>query len=206
MKKGLSTSTLIACVAALSVIITTIYITYLFQKNFEATLVSQTQQQLLTIAKSTAKNLEEFIAEYSKDLNLLARNPFHQEELYRKILHDKPDSGYCPLKDFYEVHQNEIDALTALDANGIMLHRHPFIKNRPGIDKTDKPGVTSVLRELKPNVSEVFYNNLGKPAISISEPVFYKSEFAGIVRWMIQIDTISERFVLPIKAGKKGLS
>ncbi|MBW2647049.1 MAG: hypothetical protein JRE23_12925, partial [Deltaproteobacteria bacterium] len=103
MKKELSTSMLIAGIAALVVIITTIYPAYLFQKNFEATLVSQTQQQLLTIAKSTARSLEEFIAEYSKDLNLLSRNPFHQEELYRKILHDKPNNGYCPLKDFYEV-------------------------------------------------------------------------------------------------------
>ncbi len=204
--KKLSTSMLIACLAALSVITTTIYLSYLSQRHFETTLISQIQQQLLTIAKSTARGLEEFIAEYAKDLNLLSRNPFHQEELYRKILHNKLYNEYCPLKDFYEVHKNEIDALTALDANGIMLHRHPFIENRPGMDKTDKPGVASVLREHKPNVSEVFYNNLGNPAISISEPVFYKGEFAGMVRWMIQIDTISKRFVLTIKPGKKGFA
>ncbi|MBW2661366.1 MAG: hypothetical protein JRD93_05125, partial [Deltaproteobacteria bacterium] len=206
MKTKLFTNMTVAVLATLLVITVTIYPAYLFQKNFEATLVSQTQQQLLTIAKSTARSLEEFIAEYSKDLKTFARNPLFQEELYRKTLHDKPDSGYCPLKDFYEVHKDDVDALTTLDANGIMLHRHPFIADRPGMDHSDKLGVAYVLKEHKPNVSEVFFNNLGNPAISISEPVFYKGVFAGMIRWMIQIDTISRRFVQPIEAGKKGFA
>ncbi len=194
----------ISSIAGLVVIIICISVAYLSHKRFEETIVSQTQQQLLTIAKTTAYSLEEFIAKHSEALKTIARNPFFQKEVYRNVLHDKPDSGYCLIKTFYEVHENDVDALTTLDANGIMLHRHPFITDRPGMDHTDKPDVAYVIKEHKPYVGEVFYNNLGNLAISISEPVFYKGEIAGIVRWMIQTDTISKRFLQTIKAGKEG--
>jgi len=77
-------------------------------------------------------------------------------------------------------------------------------KDRLGT-RNDKPGVAHVLREHKPYVSEVFQNSLDEPAISISEPVFAKEEFIGIVRWMVTIDTIAKRFIQPVKVGKKGI-
>ena len=204
VKKKLSINTLIAIPAALVAIIITVCVAYLSHTHFKQTFLSHTQQQLLTIAKSTAKSVEEFVAEYSRDLVSLSRNPSIQEELYEKLLHVKHDVGYCMLKDLYEIHKDKVDALTTLDTDGIMLHRHPFLTDRPGRDHSDKPGVAYVLKEHKPNVSEVFFNNLSNPAISISEPVFYKEKFAGMIRWMIQVDTISRRFIMPVSVGEKG--
>ena len=74
--------------------------------------------------------------------------------------------------------------------------------NRLGMDCADKPGVAYEIIEHKPYVSEVFYNYLGDSAISLSAPVFYRDEFVGIVRWMIQLDRISERFVQSINTMK----
>ncbi|MBW2646928.1 MAG: response regulator, partial [Deltaproteobacteria bacterium] len=203
-KEKLSKNAVMAGMAGLIIMTVILYLAYLDHKNFEQSVVSQTQQQLLTIAKSAARSLEEFVKEHSESLKTISRNPSLQEEVYRKVLHRKPDNGYCLIKTNYEVHRDDTDALTTLDANGIMLHRHPFIANRHGMDHTDKPGVACVVQEHKLHVSEVFYNNLGNFAISISEPVFYKDEFAGIVRWMIQIDTISKRFIQTIQTGKEG--
>jgi two-component system cell cycle sensor histidine kinase/response regulator CckA len=202
--KRLSKNAVAASMAGLLIMCVIIYLAQLEHKNFKQIVVSQTQQQLLTIAKSTARSLEGFIEEHLDALQTITQNPAFQEEAHSKTLHDKHEGEYCPIKSFYEIHKYDVDALTTLDANGIMLHRHPFIANRAGMDHSDKPGVAYVIKEHKPYVSEVFYNNLGNPAISISEPVFYKGEFAGIVRWMIQIDTIYKRFVQPIKVGKKG--
>jgi len=93
-----------------------------------------------------------------------------------------------------------------IDADGIMLHREPHIEERlmHGHDHTDKPGAEYVLREHKATISKVFKNDNGNFAIAILEPIFYKDKFAGIVRWMIETDTISERFIEPIKIGKNG--
>jgi len=202
--KRLSAKVAISTMAGVAVIIAIIYLAYLSQKEFEQTMVSQTQQQLLTIAKATARSLERFIAEHAEALKAVSMNPLFQKEVHEKIIHDKPHTEFCPIKNFYEVHEKDVDALTLLDVNGVMLHRHPFVGDRPGVDLTDKPDVAYVLREHKPYISEVFYNNLGNPAISISEPIFYKRDFAGIVRWMIETDTLSKHFIKPIKVGKKG--
>jgi len=93
-----------------------------------------------------------------------------------------------------------------IDADGIMLHREPHIEERlmHGHDHTDKPGAEYVLREHKPTISKVFKNDNGNFAIAILEPIFYKDKFAGITRWMIETDTISKRFIEPIKIGKNG--
>lgn len=184
-------------------IIATIYVAGLSKTKFRETVLSQTEQQLLTIAESTASRLEDYIKEHSEALKALSRNPSFQEEIHKKLLHDKPDTEYCPVRDTYEIHKDDIDALTVLDAHGMMLHRHPFIANRPSMDHTDKPGVAYVLKEHKPYVSELFYNNLRNTAISISEPVFYEGQFVGMVRFMVQTATIYDRFVQPVQGGSR---
>ncbi|MCK5322660.1 MAG: PAS domain S-box protein [Desulfobulbaceae bacterium] len=181
-----------------------ISITYLNHKNFEKTVVSQMQTQLLIIAKTTTDRVEDYIAKHSATLKVLAINPLVREEIHKRIMHKNPGPGYCLLKTCYETYMDESTALTTLDENGIMLHRHPFITDRPGRDHTDKPGVAYVIQEHKSHVSEVFYNNSGALAISISKPVFYKGEFTGIIRWMIQMDTIHKRFIQPINESPKG--
>jgi len=194
----------ITAIAAVAILISIIYVAYLSNKGFEKTVVSQTQQELLTIAGTVATSLQEFFIDHSNALAVVSNNPLLQKGAYEKHRCYKPTCKFCPIINLYEAYKNDVDALTFLDANGIMLHRSPLIENRIGIDHTDKPGVAYVIRDHKPHVSEVFYNCLGNLAISISEPIFYKDEFAGIVRWMIETDTIAKRFVEPIKVGKKG--
>ncbi|MFH1672696.1 MAG: PAS domain S-box protein [Pseudomonadota bacterium] len=203
-KQSLSKDTILISVVSLTLMILIIILVYSRHKDFEKTVVEQTQQQLLAIAKTTANRLEDHMTRHSEALKFLATNPQFQEEIHKRIIRKKPDDGYCFLKALYEIHKDDMDAITSTDADGIMLHRHPFIENRPGEDKADKPGVAYVIREHKPYVSEVFYNNLGNLAISISEPVFYQDEFVGLVRWMIQMDTIYEHFIGSIDAGREG--
>ena len=202
--KMLSAKIVISTVVFMTITIVVIYMAYLSHRGFEETIISQTQQELLTLAKSTANGLEEFFAEYSKALKVIAINPLFQERVQKKITCDRNAAKLCPIRSLYEVHKKDVDAITLLDENGIMLDREPFIEDRIGMDHTDKPGIACVIREQKPCISEVFYNNLGKLAISISEPIFYKEKFAGIARWMIEIDTVSMRFVESIKVGNQG--
>ncbi len=196
--------TAITVIASVAILIGIIYVAYLSNKGFEKTVVSQTQQELSTIAKAVATSLEEFFRGHSEALAVVSNNSLFQKDVYEKKRCDKPETIFCPIKNHYEAHKKDVDAITLLDADGIMLHREPFIKNRIGMDFTDKPGIAYVIREHKLHVSEVFYNNFGNLAISISGPIFYKDKFAGIVRWMIETDKISRRFVEPIKIGKNG--
>ncbi|NVL91041.1 MAG: PAS domain S-box protein [Desulfobacterales bacterium] len=190
--------------ASLAVVVAVVYLAYLFHRDYEDTVVSQTQQQLLMNARSIAVGIEEFIAEHSQDLRIISRNPKIQEKAYKSILVKKPPTKHCICQDLYDAHKDHVDAFTILDANGIMLRRIPHIEERIGEDHSDKPGVAYVLKEHKTHVSDVFYNNSENLAMSISEPVFYEDEFAGMVRWMIQVDTISKLFIETVKVGREG--
>jgi PAS domain S-box-containing protein len=194
----------ITAVAAVAILISIIYLAHLSNNDFERKVVLQKEQELLTIVKTIANNMENYFFDYSKALTIVSNNPLLQIGVYEKHRCYKPTCKFCPFINLYEVYKNDVDALTLLDADGIMLHRNPFIENSIGSDHTDKPGVAYVLREHKPRISEVFYNNLGNLAISISEPVFYKDEFTGILRWLIETYTISTRFIEPVKIGKNG--
>ncbi|MFH1672516.1 MAG: PAS domain-containing protein [Pseudomonadota bacterium] len=184
-------------IAGLALTVMILSVAYRNHGKYEKLVVSQAQQQLLMLARTTSQRIEDFIEERAQTLRTLTLNPAVQEEIHKSDMHRAPDSEYCPVSTLYEIHADDTDALTTIDARGVMLHRHPFIANRPGMDKTGKPGVTYVMREHKPYVSELFVNKLGNPAISILELVFYEVEFAGMVRWMVQSDTIYTRFVQP---------
>jgi len=194
----------ITAIAAVAILISIIYVAYLSNKGVEKTVVAQTQQELLTIAKAVATSMEEFFIDHSNALLTVSNNPMLQKGAYEKHRCCKPSCKFCPIINLYEIYKNDVDAITFLDNNGTMLHRSPFIENRIGIDCSDKPGVAYVIKEHKSHVSEVFYNNLGNLVVSILEPIFYKDKFAGIVRWMIETDTIAKRFIEPAKVGKKG--
>lgn len=204
-----SIKAVISTIVGIAIIIVIIYVAYLSNERFEKTVVSQTQQKLLAIVRVAAKGLDEFIIHHQESLKVLSNDPLIKEQIYNKVQWKKEEYGekFCQIENLYNAHKKHVNALTIIDANGKMLDRDPFWKdnkNRIGWDYSDKPGVAYVLREHKPCVSEVFYNDLGNLAVSISEPVFYKDKFAGIVRWMIEIDRISEHFIEPVKIGKKG--
>jgi len=196
----------INAIAIVASIIVIIYLAYLSNRGFREAVISQTQQEMLTIAEATATGLKEFITEHSRALRVVSMNPLFQERVHERFKCDTPTNTFCYIKNLYEVHIDDVSALTLLDVDGVMLHREPFIADRPGMDHSNKPGVAYILREHKPYVSEVFYNNLGNLAISILEPIFYRDEFAGSARWMIEIDTLSKRFIETIKVGKEGFA
>ncbi|MEW6381384.1 MAG: PAS domain S-box protein [bacterium] len=171
----------------------------LTHRKYQKTVITQIQQQLLTIAKTTASGLEEFITEYSNALKSISINPLVLERVSKRIAHKSSDNTSCPFDALYKIHRYGAGSFTILDANGLVLDRHPFIEEMIGVDFSKRPDVAYVLREHKSYISDMFDNYLGKPAVAISEPVFDNHRFVGIVRWMIEIDTISKRFIEPAR-------
>jgi PAS domain S-box-containing protein len=195
--KGLSAKKILFSIAGVAVIICVIYLAYLSHKAFENTMVFQTQQQLLTIAKSTAISIEEFITYHSDHLKAISTNPLIKDQTGR----------YRLLQVNYESHKDDVDAIYLLDSRGIVVYRYPEKEANEitvGVDYSIRPGVAYVLKEHKPFVSDVFINKSGEPAISILAPIFHEDQFTGIIRWMISIHRLSKRFIQPIKPGEKG--
>ena len=203
--KSLFTKVAISTMAGVAVIIAIIYLAYLSQKDFEETVVSQTQQQMLSTVKSAAHGLGDFIQSIQRELRNGARVRQIQNTAQNSILEDEAhEKEYHAFKAIFDGFDAKIDSFYLLDANGIILDRVPFKKERIGVSYLHKPGVEYVSREHKPYVSEIFKTTSGVPAVSILHPILKDNEFAGIMRAIIHIETFNKHFMQPVKIGKDG--
>lgn len=203
--KILSTKVTISTMVGVAVIITIMYLAYSSHRQFEDTVVAQTEQQMLSTVRSTAHGLEDFIHSIQRELRNGARNPQIQNAAEKSILESEVhEKGYHPFKAIFDGFDAKINAFYLLDANGIVLDRVPFKKERIGVSYLHKPGVEDVLSEHKPYVSEMFKTTSGLPAVSILQPILKDNESVGMMRAIIHIETFNKHFMQPIKIGKEG--
>jgi len=174
--------------------------------DFEETVISETQQRLLTIAGLQADNIRDHVFDHQHELQMLAgdlriKNAIINNASAQDIL---ASNGYSPEHAVYNGYlQHSINGLYRLDAKGIIQSRIPYKANRMGADFSQKPGVKVVIKTHKPYISDVFRAFSGDRCISICEPVFKDKQFIGIERAMVYLKTIS-KMVVEIKVGKRG--
>lgn len=177
-------------------------------KSFEATVVSQAQQYLLAIAKSETQYFERFIYDVRDDLKMLALAPQIQNDIAYANDHDRPLKNistmeeYEPAKIMYEHFVGRVNAIYAIDTNGIVKCRVPCI-DRAGADYSQNPSVKGVVNNHHPYVSELFETNSGHKAISICVLAFKDEKFIGILRALIHLETMRD-CLDDNKVGPKG--
>ncbi|MFH0924649.1 MAG: ATP-binding protein [bacterium] len=206
MKKD-TFKTIIIILLVLIMVITIILLAYRSIRIFEKSVASQTQQLLLTTTRAVAKDLEDFISEHSATLKAIASIPSFQKALVEKIPSGALEIEYSVLNNWYVVHKKDMDEISLLDSQGIMLYSYPLWKDekeRRKMDYIEKLGLAFIIDKHETYVSEVFINALGNQAISVLEPIFYKGRFVGIIRIMISIDTIFKKFIEQVKVGQEG--
>ena len=182
----------------------TIYIAFIYHNNFKRIVIAQWNQQLTITINILSVNLESFLEKYSENLVNLAHNPVIQRRACGKPTQE--DMNYCPLENLYKIHKSEMDAIILTDKEGKIIRRFPTMKLPDDTEQYCPRGIAEE-KKLKPyqvNISGIFNNKKGNPSISISVPVYYNDEFSGAVRWMVSINTISNKFINPIKVGRNG--
>ncbi|MBU4261567.1 MAG: PAS domain S-box protein [Proteobacteria bacterium] len=205
--KKIFTKTTACIIASASVIIAIIYVSYLSHENFRKTVVSQIEQQLQATNEATARGMEEYLAEHLEIFKAFARDPNLQQRITAQSCPEQiSENIYCPIENFYQIHKSEIYALTVFDAQGVLLHGHPGMADGGGLTDAAKRDIAYVSNEHKSYISQTFVNERGNLSISVSEPIFKQKEFIGIVRWVIEIDTLARRFITPIKVGRNGFA
>ena len=93
----------VACVSLLA---------WLNIKHFEKTIITQTQQNLLTITQTEAMHLENVFSNIQSKLEILALNPTVQKRTRQNIgTSEVSADGYNPLKDFFKHSEDTIDSV-----------------------------------------------------------------------------------------------
>jgi len=206
--KKLFIRTTASIIASVSVILAIIYVSYLSHEHFRETVVSQMMQQLQATNEATARGMEEYIAEHIEIiLKAFAKDPYLQQKIIDQAgAGQMAENGYCPVENFYKIHQSEIYGLAVYDAKGVLLQSHPTMGDGVGLSLAGKTDIDFVINEHRSHISQTFVNERGNLAISVSEPIFAHEEFIGIVRWVIEVETLARRFISPIKVGQQGFA
>ncbi len=208
MKKAESKSGISAAVSLVVIVVVIVVVGFLARKSskdFEKTVVTQTQQHLLNIAKTGAQDVQANVLDWQDELKMLAENP----RIKRAVINDESAQdileadGYSPEIEVYKHLEGFIDGLYKLDAKGIVQSRIPFAEGREGADFSHKPGVEVVLKTHKPYISEFFPAASGEKCFSVCYPVFEQEQFNGIVRVMVYLRSINN-IISHIKVGRKG--
>ncbi len=173
------------------------YLAWENHNTFEKTIVSQTQQQLLSTAKSIALSIENFFTMQQEILKSLASDPILSQLT--------PDMDFSQLEMRYKELKGDISGFYLISSKGIVTHRYPH-KDRVGMNFANKPGISTALRTRKSHISKLFTSNSGKPCISVLEPIILNGKFIGLVRALTYIKTIQNIYIKPIKIGKKGFT
>ena len=183
-------------------------------KDFEKRVVTQTQQQLLTIAKQQAKHIEDVFNHIGYTLKILASTSTVQKRCRENIRSsDVPRDAYSPGMLLYMNLQDMTDFVYRLDSKGIVQSIRPFREGFEGRDFSNDPGVKYVLENYQRQfsnkkaahqyISKPFTTDSGKKAISICTPVFENTELIGILRVSVYLD-ITNDIIKDIKVGQRG--
>ena len=169
---------------------------------FKEEVASRTAQQLSIISKLQARSFEELFTQILNNLEVVA--------VYQNLYLSNKEAGGrrdTPLSHLYDKLKNIVGSLYRIDRRGIVRERRPFLENRVGENFSEKPGVKYVLNEKKPYISEIFFANSGKKAISVCVPIFAfggsEGDLVGVLRALLYVDMLVERLE-SIKVGENG--
>ncbi|MCK4663130.1 MAG: PAS domain S-box protein [Bacteroidales bacterium] len=185
----LAISTCIIFIAAL------IYLVIWNTKSFKEQTIKNSEQELSIKANIIVDNMKKYFFADFKDVEFFANTEIIKNSILKRTSHSlSPD--VCLLEEYFSHHSKHINAITLIDAEGKMFHRHPLAGDTI-IDYSLRKDVNHVLKYKKPHVSNVFSNLDGKLSFSLSQPVFSNDKFIGIMRFTFYLETIEKIFMAP---------
>ena len=150
--------------------------------------------QQMTLAAQAARGIEDHIAHLRGDLELLAGD--------ERVAAVSP-GGIPVLSRYLDVHRDELQSVTRMSAEGIILVTLPN-RASEGSFIGGQPHVQRLLETRKPVLSDVFTSVQGYRSIAIHVPVYRAGAFAGSIGILLPLDYIAERYLAGIRVGTYG--
>jgi PAS domain S-box-containing protein len=171
------------------------YLFYSAYKDVKDRTLNEFNYQQFALANQASIGIENFFSYFQSELTGLSKLSF---------ISDLNDLGRNLLTDFYNNHSDQIEAITVVDANGILKFTFPYNQSVIGQDISNQKHVKAVIETHKPIVSDVFTSVQGGRAIAYHIPIISGNEYKGSLAILIPIDKLGKRFIETIKTGETG--
>ena len=187
------------------VIVYTCFLGYLDIRDFERTMIAQTDSHLSMLAQTHAEKTKLFMEDIKGELEILAQDPRVQAAIFDNKFHYKHshEAEYCPYEPLYNHLADRVECLLRVDADGKIQGTVPYEQQLIGADYSSRPGVWCVMKNREMCVSDVFYSNSGRKCVAVACPVFREEAFIGVVEAYILLDKL-HAMINRVKIGRNG--
>lgn len=185
------------------VIVFVIFATVTNYVAFRDKLIEKEQEQLMAIAKSTSKHLEDFMNDKISDMGVL------EQIVIDDYKNDEDDDTFevlvgRSLNNYLRIQKGEVFQLQYYEKGGRLLFDtiaiDPIEKKTTRIPLLD----VGVLKKKTPYVTDIYQLNSGELAIDIIDTIHDLEDEIGHLRMTIMINDLYHLKVADIKIGEKG--
>lgn len=159
--------------------------------DFEDTVVTKSEQHLLTLANTHSEQISYFLENTSEKLDMFSLNP--------DLIANIKSGGFCDNDLLGKVYQRlkGVDYLYVMDSAGVVKGVYPQAEKLYGADCSARPTVKDVLLKFR-GLSESstvsrsdFGVDYGDQAVWISLPIISDNKFCGMVQAQVGFNTIN---------------
>lgn len=177
-----------------------IYITY---SEYKKAVVERQQQQMLGISKSISRSIEVFVNDVIDSMKVITLDNETIGDMFTADKDDAADMYKQKLKSYYDAEDKSIDIVYFLDENGNAISKYP--EKSDNIDSKCKDDIAAAIKTKKSYIGKAYFNKEKDYFIlNIYEPIFYENKFKGIMAVSINLNTIYNNLISPVKTGEKG--
>jgi PAS domain S-box-containing protein len=172
--------------------------TYLFSSAYldvKDRTLNEFNSQQFALAKQASRGIESFFIYYKRELLFLSKI---------KYVYELNEQGKNLLSDFYNNHSDQIEAISVVDENGMLVFTFPYNKTAIGRDISNQKHVSTVIKTHEPTVSDVFTSVQGYRAIAFHIPIIIGNKYKGSLAILIPLDKLGIRFIENIRTGRTG--
>ncbi|RRJ64889.1 sensor histidine kinase [Paenibacillus oralis] len=175
---------------------------YSVYMDSERTVIRQQEEQLLTIAKLTSKNLEASFEEQIRNLGIVAGN--------RSVASGLADGDSGPVEQaieaYYKAKKERVNSISVINKTGSIVNTYPQMNDAEAQKIYDlvKEDIQRVMKEKRPLIGDAKLEQPGSYVLPIIHPVFLDNEYEGMLISSVDLNALYEQLVKPVKVGMKG--
>lgn len=168
---------------------------YFFYWDARNNTIREFNENQLILAQTASKGISSLLDHYKDNLNYLTK---------LSDISDHSGNYQNLLLNFYEEHQEVINAITRVDSNGFICYTYPYDSSSIGRNISNQRHIQDVFKTHKPVISDVFLSVQGYYTIALHVPVFKQNVFTGSLAVLIPIDKLGQLFLDDIGLNKNG--
>ena len=168
---------------------------YFVYEDIKTRAINEFNNEQLILAETASKGITSFFVDFQSSMTFLSQ---------LDDLMDSTSKSKDLIANFYNNHKNIIEAVTRVNAHGIIEYTYPYNASVIGQDISYQDHVHKVITTHKPVISDVFQAIQGYRAIAMHVPIFKGKQYVGSLAMLISMDKLGKLYLEKTKVRGTG--